>query len=89
MDEVDPVLLEEIEIMSRKLPDNLPIERPCRLCDQMLHLLKLNDRVAFYVHRGDELKVCKAISPKTSFMNALRDLRRAGKIPGGDVDESS
>lgn len=54
--------------------DKLPKEKQCGLCQQPMHLIPLNEHIAFWVHRGIELQKCTVIAFRTSFLQNLRAL---------------
>lgn len=35
-----------------------PPTKTCGLCGEPLHLLKVNDCVCFWVHKGDSIRIC-------------------------------
>lgn len=61
----------EREIVTQQLPAELRDPARCKLCGQPHHLVKVNGRVAFYVHHGEELRTCRAIGYRTSFIGEL------------------
>jgi len=54
------------ELLNRKLGD-LPIAITCRNCGEGMELLRINDRVAFWVHKGKQLEKCKFMALRTTF----------------------
>lgn len=53
------------------LPADLPKKQKCKNCGQYMQLLKLNEHVAFYVHRGQQLGKCTFIAFRTSYLKNL------------------
>lgn len=52
----------------------LPIVESCGLCEQPMHLLKVNEHVCFWVHDPVDAKKCKApIAFKTSFTHGVKE----------------
>lgn len=43
----------------------------CDRCGQPKTALKLNENIMFWVHRGEDLKKCRDIDYKTSFLQHL------------------
>jgi hypothetical protein len=63
----------EREMAKQKL-ENLGETVTCKVCKQPHHLVTVNDRVAFYVHHGDELKTCTALGYRTSYLGDYADM---------------
>lgn len=41
-----------------KMLNGAPETKPCKLCGNPLHLLRVNDSVVFWIHRGKDIKKC-------------------------------
>lgn len=51
----------------------IPEQETCGLCNKPMYLLKVNPHVCFWVHRGEDIRKCKApIAFKTSFTHGLK-----------------
>jgi len=64
-------LIAEREAYAVKLPEDMPKAYTCLFCGKEMHLLKVNDRIAFYHHSGEDLVKCRYIGTITSFMKNL------------------
>lgn len=52
----------------------IPEVEDCGICGKPMYLLKVNQHVCFWVHRGADIKACRApIAFKTSFTHGLRE----------------
>ena len=81
------------QIWRQKLPDDLPETLECKFCGEPKQLLRVNERVAFWVHLDlKRFRKCKILTFRTSFLQsvlqAYNQLHQALKFhkSGGDKD---
>lgn len=56
----------------------IPEVTPCGICDKPMYLLKVNKHVCFWVHKGEDIRKCKApIAFKTSFTHGMKEWLKA------------
>ena len=65
------------EIWNQKLPDDLPREIKCRFCGEPKQLIRVNDRIAFWVHLDrEQFKKCKYLTFRTTFIKNACEIYR-------------
>jgi len=63
-------------VWTEKLSEDLSQQIECKLCGQSMELLRVNDQIAFWVHRGKQLEICQKIGFRTSFGGILANMWR-------------
>ena len=61
-----------METVLDKLPPNISESITCKMCSQPMTLLKVNDYIVFWVHHGPQLKICRHIAFKTSYLDFMK-----------------
>ncbi len=90
MGEDQELIWGEKKLFSQKLPDSMPGDpgHPDRLichgCDRPMRLIRLNQRVAYYVHKCEMLDDQWVLLTKTSFVKDLYRRMIAGLIGEDD-----